>query len=139
MSVSLVKRPTFTRSGVTFTATTDDYGRSVMLCDDALAVSMLEFASRQGWREVPDMAYGYSMDYVPGTYIHTLCLALWEAQQAAGLGYVGWLYAASAWNLETHKSHAGFVKDRAAGRVVSMMPGFGYVPDPASSPVRFEG
>lgn len=121
----------------TFTAGTDHYGRAIMLCDDALAVSMLAFASRQGWREIADMAYGYSMDYAPGTVIHSLCVALWEAQQAAGLGYVGALYHPSARNLTEHNTEA-FVADRAAGRVVCMMPGFGYS-DPATSPVRFAG
>lgn len=123
----------------TFTATTDHLGRDVMLCDDALAVSLMAFASKQGWTEVAGMAYGYSADYAPGTVIHTLCLDLWRAQEAAGLGYVGWLYAASAWDHETGRSKRGFVADRAAGRVVCSMPGFGYVPDPATAPVRFAG
>jgi hypothetical protein len=122
-----------------FTFTQDHLGRTVALCEDAQIVSLLEFASRQGWREIADVAYGYSQDYAPGTRIHTWALALWEAQQAAGLGYVGWLYAAGAWDHDANRSRADFVADRAAGRVLSMMPSFGYCPDPASTPVRFQG
>jgi hypothetical protein len=123
----------------TFSVVKDYLNRDVMLCDDALAVSLLAFASKQGWREIPDMAYGYSQEYAPGTVIHAYCLELWRAQEAAGLGYVGWLYAASAWDHEANKSRKGFVADREAGRVVCNMPSFGYCPDPAATPVRFKG
>jgi hypothetical protein len=123
----------------TFSVVKDTYGRDVMLCDDAQTVSLLAFASKQGWREVPDMAFGYSQEYAPGTKIHAWCLELWRAMEAAGLGYVGWLYTANAWDHEANKSRAGFVEDRAAGRVVCNMPSFGYVPDPAVTPVRFQG
>lgn len=123
----------------TFTVVKDHLSRDVMLCDDALAVSLLAFASKQGWREIPDVAYGYSMEYAPGTVIHALCLELWQAQTAAGLGYVGWLYAASAWDVETRQSRKGFVEDRACGRVVCNMPSFGYCDDPAATPCRFAG
>jgi hypothetical protein len=122
-----------------FTPTTDYLGRTVMLCDDALSVSLLSFASRQGCREIPDVAFGYSQDYAPGTVIHTLCLELHSAMAAANLGYVGWLYAASAWDHDTQRSRRGFVEDRAQGRVVCNMPTFGYVPDPAVATVRFQG
>ncbi|HEY5308715.1 MAG TPA: hypothetical protein VIK97_09420, partial [Casimicrobiaceae bacterium] len=69
------------RTTITFTPTTDWLGRTVMLCDDAQAVSLLSFASRQGWREIPDVAFGYSMDYAPGTVIHSLCLELHRAMK----------------------------------------------------------
>jgi len=123
----------------TFTAHVDNQGRNVILCDDALAVSMLAFASTQGWREVPDMAYGYSQEYAPGTLVHTLALASWRAQEAAGIGYAGWMYATSAWDYEANKSRAGFIADREAGRVVTNLPSFGYCDSPETTPCRFAG
>ena len=124
-----------------FTYVTDHLGCDVMLCDDASVVRLLAHASGLGWREIPDVAFGYSQDCAPGSAVHSHVMALTAAMDAAGLGYVGWLYSADAWDMSTGRSKAGFIADRAAGRVVCRMPTFGYTPtkDRANTSVRFQG
>lgn len=122
-----------------FTFTTDHYGRTIALCSDAQAVSLLASASREGWTEVADAAWGYSREYAPGHLVHTYALQLHNDAMAAGVtGYITALYHPSARNLTEHSTPA-FVADRAQNLVVCNLPSFGYVPDPATSPCRFQG
>lgn len=123
----------------TFTITEDYLGRTIALTPNALIVAQLANASKEGWQEVPDVGYGYSRVYDPGTLVQQWALAIYRAAQEAELGHVDYLYLTSAWDMQQGRSRAGFVADREAGRVVTNLPSFAYCDDPENTPCRFAG
>jgi hypothetical protein len=118
-----------------FTLTTDYLGRTIAL-GPAPAVALLAVASQQGWTEVPDVAYGYSQDYAPGTRAHDYALAL---HRLSGGRRIDYIYAASAWDAETGRPAEGFLRARELFQVVANTPSFDYTGSPETSPVRFSG
>jgi hypothetical protein len=118
-----------------FHLTHDYLGRTIAL-GPADAVSLLAVASRQGWTEIPDVAYGYSQDYAPGTRAHDYALAL---HRLAGGTRIDYIYAESAWDPDAHRPVEGFLRARELDLVVCRTFSFGYVADPETAPVHFSG
>ena len=80
MSTATTTAPVLTAADVTVTV--DQLGRDTIVIPDAVAAELRKQVN-QGWREIPDMADGYSRPFAPGSWTYETTTLIIDAYAAS--------------------------------------------------------